>query len=163
MAALLLTVALVFGFGQGRAPKPLDDLRAIGDRIVRAVRDKDVVTLLAYDWPDPRSDSEGSLDDPTSDLYCYVFDSRCNRGRPSVLELFSSWRRLRIQARPLEANLAVLYFYDATVVSGRGLKSQKVLCREAGRHIVSWVFKKEQGRWVAAYEPFDFNGESLCR
>ena len=97
-------------------------------------------------------------------MSCYVFDSRCNpRGKPSVLELFSSWRKVGIQATSAGSNYAVLFFYDATVVSSRGLRSQKTLCREAGHRIVSWVFRIESGRWVAANEPFDFNVDTLCQ
>ncbi len=162
---LLLVAALAVSLGQGRKPpQPLDTLRRLGEPIVRAVVEKDIATLLAYDWPDPGSGDESALVAPRSPLHCYVFDSRCNRlGKPSVFEMFSSWRKLRIQANSAGSNFAVLYFYDATVVSARGLRSQKTLCREGGRHIVSWVFKYESSRWVAANEPFDFDADTLCR
>ena len=60
------------------------------------------------------------------------------------------------------SNYAVLFFYDATSVSARGLRSQKTLCREVGHRLVSWAFRIESGRWVAANEPFDFHVDTLC-
>jgi hypothetical protein len=164
MSSLVLAVALTLSMGQRRQPQALENLKQLGERIVRAVREQDLVTLLAYDWADPGSDGERALEDPRSALHCYVFDSRCNPpGRPSVLEMFSSWRKLGIQATSAGSNFAVLFFYDTTVVSARGLGSRKVQCREAGRHIVSWVFKIESGRWVAANDPFDFDADTLCQ
>lgn len=163
MNALALAIALALSIGQRRPPQPLDNLKQLGERIVRAVREQDVPTLMAYDWSGTGSVSESALDDPRSALHCYVFDSRCNPPRkPSVLEMFSTWRKVAIQASSAGSNYAVLFFYDATVVSARGLRSQKTLCREAGHRIVSWVFRFESGRWVAANDPFDFNVETLC-
>ena len=165
MKALSVAVALSLLIGQGRKPQPLAGLQAMGERIVRAVVEKDLATLLAYDFPEPdfHPDNQSALEDPKSDLHCYVFDTRCNaRGKPSVLEMFTTLRKLRIQPRSLGPGFAVLFFYDAAVVSARRLGSQRVLCREAGRHLVSWVFKMEGGRWIAANEPFDFDTDVLC-
>ena len=163
MDILELVVALTLSIGQRRQPQPLENLKLLGERIVRAVREQDIPTLMAYDWSGTGSVSESALDDPRSALHCYVFDSRCNRpGKPSVREMFSTWRKVGIQASSAGSNYAVLFFYDATVVSARGLRSQKTLCREAGRRIVSWVFRFESGRWVAANEPFDFGVDTLC-
>jgi hypothetical protein len=164
MNALVIAIALTLSIGQRRQPQPLENLKQLGDRIVRAVLEQDVSTLVAYDWSDGGSGRESALDDPRSALHCYVFDSRCNPpGKPSVREMFSTWRKMGIQARPSGSDHAVLFFYDATVVSARGLRSQKTLCREAGRRVVSWLFRIESGRWVAASEPFDFNVDTLCQ
>jgi len=164
MYALGLAVALTLSIGQRKQPQPLDNLKQLGDRIVRAVLEQDIATLTAYDWAGASSGIASDLDDPRSELHCYVFDSRCNpRGKPSVLELFTSWRKVGIQATSAGSNYAVLFFYDATLISTRALRSQKTLCREAGRRIVSWVFRSESGRWVAANEPFDFDVDTLCQ
>jgi len=161
--ALVLVIALTLSIGQRRPPQPLENLKQLGERIVRAVLEQDIATLMAYDGAGPGPVGESALDDPRSALHCYVFDSRCNRpGKPSVREMFSTWRKVGIQASSAGSNYAVLFFYDATVVSARGLRSQKTLCREAGRRIVSWVFRFESGRWVAANEPFDFGVDTLC-
>jgi hypothetical protein len=164
MNVLILAVAFTLSIGQRRQPQPLDDLKQLGDRIVRAVLEEDIAALMAYDWSDTGSSGAGALDNPRSALSCYVFDSRCNPpGQPSVREMFSTWHKVSIQATSAGPADAVLFFYDATVVSARGLRSQKTLCREAGHRIVSWVFKRESGRWVAANEPFDFHVDTLCQ
>jgi hypothetical protein len=164
MNAFGLVVALTLSIGQRRQPQPLENLKQLGERIVRAVLERDTSTLAAYDSSAPGSGGDSALDDPRSTLYCYVFDSRCNPpGKPSVLEMFSTWHKVGIQATSAGSNYAVLFFYDATLVSARGLRSQKTLCREAGHRIVSWVFRIESARWVAANDPFDFNVESLCQ
>ena len=163
MDVLELVMAVTLSIGQRRQPQPLENLRQLGERIVRAVLDHDSSTLMAYDSSGTGSVSDSDLDHPRSALHCYVFDSRCNpQGKPSVLEMFSTWRKVGIQASSAGSNYAVLFFYDATVVSARGLRSQKTLCREAGRRIVSWVFKFESGRWMAANDPFDFDTDTLC-
>jgi hypothetical protein len=163
MSMLGLVIALTLSIGQRRQPQPLENLKQLGERIVRAVLEQDTDTLKAYDWSGTGSISETALDDPRSALHCYVFDSRCNPpGKPSVLEMFSKWRKVSIQATSAGSNYAVLFFYDAAVVSARGLRSQKTLCREAGRRIVSWVFRFESGRWVAANDAFDFDVDTLC-
>ena len=163
MNALELVIALALSIGQRRPPQPLDNLKRLGERIVQAVLEQDISTLIAYDASGPGPVGESALDDPRSALHCYVFDSRCNlRGKPSVLEMFSTWRKVGIQASSAGSNDAVLFFYDASVVSARGLRSQKTLCREAGRRIVSWAFRIESGRWVAANDPFDFHVDTLC-
>ena len=163
MTVLELVVALTLSIGQRRQPQPLENLKQLGERIVRAVLEQDTSTLTAYDWSGTGSVSESALDDPRSALYCYVFDSRCNKpGKPSVREMFSTWRKVGIQASSAGSNYAVLFFYDASTVSARGLRSQKTLCREAGHRIVSWVFRFESGRWVAANDPFDFDADTLC-
>jgi hypothetical protein len=164
MSALTIAFAFTMSLGQRKQPQPLDNLKQLGDRIVRAVLEQDVSTLTAYDPSALALRGESALDNPRSPLYCYVFDSRCNPpGKPSVLEMFSTWHKVGIQATSSGSNYAVLFFYDATVVSARGLRSQKTLCREAGHRIVSWVFRMESGRWVAANDPFDFNADTLCQ
>ncbi len=164
MNAFVLAAAVTLSIGQRKQPQPLENLRQLGERIVRAVIEQDISTLTAYDGPDSGPRGESALDNPRSALSCYVFDSRCNPpGKPSVLEMFSTWHKVSIQATSAGSNYAVLFFYDATVVSARGLRSQKTLCREAGHRIVSWMFRMESGRWMAANEPFDFNADTLCQ
>ena len=163
MNALELVLALTLSTGQRRPPQALENLRQLGERIVRAVLEQDITTLMAYDGSGSGPVGASTLDDPRSALHCYVFDSRCNPpGKPSVLEMFSTWRKVGIQTSSAGSNYAVLFFYDATLVSARGLRSQKTLCREAGRRIVSWSFRIESQRWVAANEPFDFDVDTLC-
>src|SRR6185295_6626864 len=105
MNVLELVIALTLSIGQRRQPQPLDNLKQLGERIVRAVREQDTSTLKAYDSSGTGPISESELDDPKSALYCYVFDSRCTPpGKPSVLELFSTWRKLGIQASSAGSN-----------------------------------------------------------
>src|ERR1700731_314707 len=53
------------------------NLYLMGEKISKAVLDKDIPALLSYDRADLRSQDAVSLKNSKSDLYCYMFDSDC--------------------------------------------------------------------------------------
>src|SRR5258708_6897213 len=81
-ATRLLVPTIVGGQPQGKSDivgknPESRDLHQIGARVAKAVLDKDIQTLLAYDRPDLRDEDGVALKNPKSDLYCYIFDSSC--------------------------------------------------------------------------------------
>jgi len=107
-----------------------------------------------------RSENEESLKDERSDLYCFLFDSSCNNGNRSIFEVLSGSRiAIHISdfgpSREDGVRYAMVFYYDASVISPRQLSSRSVLCREQGERIVGWLFRMDSGRWIGANQPFD--------
>src|SRR2546428_5657161 len=75
------------------------NLHLIGEKVARAVLDKDIPSLLSYDRADFRSEDEASLKNTKSDLYCFLFDSSCIEGGKwrSVYDKLSHSRQLGIK------------------------------------------------------------------
>jgi hypothetical protein len=149
-------------------PQSLTDLRVIGEGVAQAVLRKDAAALLAYDALEFKAENEQSLNDPKSDLYCFLFDTTCNNGPPSILQILSTAKKMTVTVKDLGIGsdgyrYAAVFFYDAAVIPQRQLNSQRVLCREGGRRIASWVFRIQSGRWIGANEPFDFETDTLCQ
>jgi len=136
----------------------------MGEKISKAVLDKDIATLLTYDRADLRSADEVSLKNTKSDLYCYIFDSDC------ITWGSGNWRSVYdklAQARQLEIKVSVssspydrqtygsLFFYDASGVSAKDLRSRDYLCKEGPANITSWKFRLENGKWKPVTPLFD--------
>jgi hypothetical protein len=146
-------------------------LHLIGEKISKAVLDKDIPALLAYDRADLRSADEVSLKNTKSDLYCYIFDSEC------ITWGSGNWRSVYdklSQAHPLEIKASVtsspydrqlygsLFFYDAAAASEKDLRSPDFLCKQGPANIVSWKFRFENGRWRAVTPLFDSETRGPC-
>lgn len=146
-------------------------LHFMAEKISKAILDKDIRTLLSYDRADLRSNDEISLQNPKSDLYCYLFDSDC------ITWGDGSWRSVYdklSQAHPLQIKVSVtrlpsdhqlygsLLFYDSSSVSEQDLQSSDFLCKEAPEKIASWKFRLERGKWKAVTPLFDAETEALC-
>ncbi len=140
------------------------NLYLIGEKISRAVLDKDIPRLLAYDRTDLRSADEVSLKNTKSDLYCYIFDSDCitwgNGNWRSVYDKLSQAHQLEIKVRvsssPYDRQLyGSLFFYDASAVSEKDLRSRDFLCKEGPASITSWKFRLENGKWKPVTPLFD--------
>jgi hypothetical protein len=147
------------------------DLRKVGEAIAKAVLDRNVQTLLAYDRADLRSQDEASLKNSKSDLYCYIFDSDCitwgNGDWRSVYDKLSQAHQLEIKASlsssPYDRQLyGSLFFYDASAVSERDLHSPDFLCKEAPARIASWKFRLENGKWKPVTPLFDSETRGTC-
>jgi hypothetical protein len=147
------------------------DLRQIGEKVAKAVLDKDVPTLLSYDRADLRSADELALKNTKSSFYCFLFDSSCitwgGGAWRSVYDKLSRARLLRIQVKtansPYDHKLyGSLLFYDRSSVSDRDLRSSEFLCDEQPTSLVSWNFKLEDGQWKAVTPLFDSETEGLC-
>jgi hypothetical protein len=82
----------------------LKELRDVGRKLATAALNRDVETILAYDRADLRASDRQALKDPTSSLYCVLFDSRCTATLPSVHEILSKMRRLDIDVQLLRAS-----------------------------------------------------------
>ena len=143
---------------------PGRDLRKVGEAVAKAVLDKNIQALLAYDRADLRSVDEVSLKNPKSDLYCYIFDSGCitwgSGNWRSVYDKLSQAHQLEIKvsvsSSPYDRQLyGSLFFYDASQVSEKDLRSPDFLCKEGPANIASWKFRRENGKWRPVTPLFD--------
>lgn len=148
----------------------LNGLRQLGKSVAKAVLDRDAPALLRYDRVDLRRDDELSLNDKSSDLYCFLFDTSCIRGRigRSVYEKLSTAQELGIKVvsggkSSPDGNLyAIILFYDRSTISERSLRSRKFLCKESLNRIASWSFKFVKGKWEPVTPLFDNETDTLC-
>jgi hypothetical protein len=151
--------------------KPARDLHEIGVVLAKAVLDKNIETLLAYDREDLRGPNAESLKNSKSDLYCYLFDSEC------ITWGDGTWRSVYeklLQAHPLEIKVQLtssrydrqlygsLFFYDASAISAKDLSSRDFLCKEGPAKIASWKFRLEHGKWKAVTPLFDSETRAGC-
>jgi len=136
----------------------------MGEKISKAVLNKDIATLLAYDRADLRSADEVSLKNTKSDLYCYIFDSECitwgSGNWRSVYDKLSQAHQLQIKvsvsSSPYDRQTyGNLFFYDASAVSEKDLRSRDFLCKEGPANITSWKFRLEKGKWKPVTPLFD--------
>ena len=139
-------------------------LHLIGEKISKAVLDKDIPALLAYDRADLRSADEVRLKNTKSDLYCYIFDSECitwgSGNWRSVYDKLSQAHQLQIKvsvsSSPYDRQTyGNLFFYDASAVSEKDLRSRDFLCKEGPANITSWKFRLEKGKWKPVTPLFD--------
>jgi hypothetical protein len=140
------------------------DLRKVGEAIAKAVLDKNIETLLAYDRADSRSQDEALLKNSKSDLYCYIFDSDCitwgDGNWRSVYDKLSQAHQLEIKASVSSSpydrqTYGSLFFYDAAAVSANDLRSRDFLCKQGPASIASWKFRLQGGKWKAVTPLFD--------
>src|SRR5712671_6501805 len=154
-----------------RKNTPSRDLHKIGEAIAKAVLDKNIETLLSFDRADLRSQVEESLKNTKSNLYCYIFDSEC------ITWGDGTWRSVYdklSQAHALEIRVSVsssrydrqmygnLFFYDASAVSEKDLRSPAFLCKETPASIASWKFRLESGKWKPVNPLFDSETGAPC-
>jgi hypothetical protein len=167
----MMTCGLALGSAVDRPPgtneSALRDLHRIGVEVSNAVLSKNALALLKYSRPDLRSEEEIALKDEKSDLYCYIFDTRCLKGRRSVYDKLSSATRLgqkiRILGKSPDGQLyGILFFYDSASIPDRLLRSNDFLCKESAKRIASWEFKLVDGRWESAHPLFDAETDTLC-
>ncbi len=153
------------------APKATaaSDLHLIGEKVARAVLDKDIPGLLTYDRADLRSEDETSLKNTKSDLYCFLFDSSCIGGGKwvSVYDKLSQSHSLEIRTVLAKSShdghlYGTLLFYDRTSISEENLGSSDFLCKQSPRKIASWKFKLEDGKWKPVTPFFDSETDGLC-
>src|SRR5258707_4392667 len=139
-------------------------LRKVGEAVAKAVLDKNIQVLLAYDRADLRSADEVSLKNTKSDLYCYIFDSDCitwgDGTWRSVYDKLSQAHQLEIKVNVARSpydrqTYGNLFFYDASAVSEKDLRSRDYLCKEGPRNITSWKFRLENGKWKPVTPLFD--------
>ena len=143
---------------------PGRDLRKVGEAVAKAVLDRNIQALLAYDRADLRSADEVSLKNTKSDLYCYIFDSDCitwgSGNWRSVYDKLSQAHQLEIKvslsSSPYDRqSYGSLFFYDASAVSEKDLRSPDFLCKEGPANIASWKFRLENGKWKPVTPLFD--------
>jgi hypothetical protein len=140
------------------------NLYLLGEKISKAVLDKDIPALLTFDRADLRSADEVSLKNTKSDLYCYIFDSECitwgDGDWLSIYDKLSQANRLDIKVSvarsPYDRQLyGSLLFYDASAVSEKDLRSPDFLCKEGPARFASWKFRLENGKWKPVTPLFD--------
>jgi hypothetical protein len=140
------------------------NLHLLGEKISKAVLEKNIPALLSFDRADLRSADEVSLKNTKSDLYCYIFDSECitwgDGTWRSVYDKLSQARQLHIRvtvsSSPYDRQTyGNLFFYDASAVSEKDLRSRDVLCKEGPANIASWKFRLEKGKWKPVTPLFD--------
>jgi hypothetical protein len=147
----------------------LASLHQIGEVVAQAVLDRNTAILLQYDRSDLRADDESSLKNTKSDLYCFLFDSRCISGKGrSVFEKLSNSRQLAVKvldggkSKTDGVRYATLLFYDKSSISEASLRSRTYLCKEAITKIASWTFKLVDGKWAPVTPLFDSETDTLC-
>ncbi len=145
------------------------ELNSIGEKIAKAVLDKDIPTLLSYDRQDLRPEDEASVKNTKSDLYCFLFDSSCIKGGKwrSVYDKLSQSRPPGIHAFMAKSRYdghvyGTLVFYDRASITDKDLGSPDFLCKESPTRIASWKFKSEDGKWKPVTPMFDNETEGLC-
>jgi len=147
------------------------ELHKLGETIAKAILDKNIETLLAYDRTDLRTHDAESLKNNKSDLYCYIFDSQCitwgDGTWRSVYEKLSQAQQLEIKTSlvrsPSDQQLyGSLYFYDAKAISAKDLRSFDFLCKQAPAKVASWRFRLENGKWKAVTPLFDSETLGAC-
>jgi hypothetical protein len=179
IASMVMAYRLIpLATGQARqkssAPQrnnPSRDLRKIGEAVAKAVLDKDIQALLIYDRADLRPQNEVSLNNPKSDLYCYLFDSDCitwgNGDWRSVYDKLSEAHPLAIKVSLSHSRYdrqlyGTLFFYDSSAVSEKDLRSPDFLCKEGPAKLASWRFRLENGKWKPVTPLFDSETDSFC-
>lgn len=171
MKHALLTIFVMASLGSTSAqlsrPQSLSELRAIGERAAQAVLKKDLAALLAIEW-EGKPQNEQELKDPLSSLSCFLFETTCNDGRPSILQVLSKAKKMTVTVKDVGigtdgTRYTLVLFYDSAVISKDQLNSERVLRRENGHRIVSWLFQLQAGRWIGAHEPFDAETDTLCQ
>ena len=154
-----------------RGKTPSRDLHKMGEAIAKAVLDKNIETLLTFDRADLRSQDEASLKNTKSNLYCYIFDSECitwgDGNWRSVYDKLSQARQLEIKvsvssSRYDRQTYGNLFFYDASAVTGKDLRSPGFLCKETPASIASWKFRLESGKWKPVNPLFDSETGAPC-
>lgn len=154
-----------------RKSTPSAELHKLGEAIAKAVLDKDIPGLLAYDRRDLRSQDEASLKNTKGDLYCYLFDSECitwgDGTWRSVYEKLSAARPLQIKVSLVRSSsdrqlYGSLLFYDAASISDKDLRSTDFLCKQAPAKVASWRFRLEDGKWRAVTPLFDSETLGAC-
>jgi hypothetical protein len=150
--------------GAAHRNNPSRDLRKVGEAVAKAVLDKNIQALLAYDRADLRSVDEVSLKNTKSDLYCYIFDSDCitwgSGNWRSVYDKLSQAHQLEIKvsvtSSPYDRQMyGSLFFFDTSQVSEKDLRSTDFLCKEGPANIASWKFRRENGKWKPVTPLFD--------
>lgn len=177
--SLVLSIAMICALAAGaqqkpappRATRPSQELRAMGEAIAKAVLDKNIPALLAYDRADSRAQDEARLKNDHSDLYCYIFDSECitwgDGEWRSVYDKLSQAHPLQIRVSVLSSRYdrqvyGTLLFYDASSISDKELRTPDFLCKEAPAKVASWRFRRENGKWKAATPIFDSETLGAC-
>jgi len=104
-------------------------------------------------------------------LYCYIFDSDCitwgDGTWRSVYEKISQAQKLeigvKVSSSPYDRQTyGSLFFYDASSVSAKDLRSRDFLCKEGPGRIASWKFRLEHGKWKAVTPLFDSETRAGC-
>jgi hypothetical protein len=144
-------------------------LYLLGQKISKAVLDKDIATLLSYDRADLRAGDEIALRGNKSSLYCFILDSSCIKTAEwrSVYEKLSKAHELTTRAT---VNKSVyngqlygsLLFYDRSSISAKDLQSRKFLCAASPQGLVSWTFRFEDGKWKSVTPLFGEGTDGLC-
>jgi hypothetical protein len=144
-------------------------LTLIGEKIAKAVLDKDIHSLLSYDREDLRLEDEASLKNTKGDPYCFLFDSSCIQGGKwrSVYDKLSQSHPLGIHVFLAKSRYdgylyGTLVFYDHASMTDKNLGSPDFLCKESPTKIASWKFRLEGDKWKPVTPMFDNEAEGLC-
>jgi hypothetical protein len=157
--------------GATQRNNPSRDLHKVGEAVAKAVLDRNIQALLAYDRADLRSEDEAALKNTKSSLYCYIFDSGCitwgSGNWRSIYDKLSLAHQLEIKvsvsSSPYDRQLyGTLFFYDASQVPAKDLRSPDLLCKEGPANIASWKFRLENGKWRPVTPLFDSETRGPC-
>jgi hypothetical protein len=151
---------------RGNIQNPVSrELRTIGEKAAIALLAKDTKTLLEYDH---NAEDEASLNNKSSELYCYLFETSCipDAKRPAVYEMVSSAPQLGIEASVTSVqgrSYGLLMFYDKSQVSNDELYSPDFLCSDrALKATASWHFVLDNEKWSTT-TLFDYKIGRSCK
>jgi hypothetical protein len=138
------------------------DLNRLAQRIIQAVRDRDVAFLLAMSRPALRDFDRAGMQ-PGQPLYCFVFDTSCLQwGRRSVYDLVTTARSLRVRVVRAEARWAIVQLFDQTVVDERQLDSLEYFCPRWSTDVMTWSLEYDGRTWRSVYPIFDQYTDVHC-
>lgn len=163
---LLLSAGTDTRAGTATDPDPAGaELNRLVQRIVQAVRDRDVAFLLALSRPDLRDFDRAEIQ-PGRPLYCFVFDTSCMQwGRRSVYDLVTTARSLRVRVVRAEdppRRWAIVQLFDETVVDEQRLDSQEYFCPRWNIDVMTWNLEYDGRTWRSAYPIFDQYTDVHC-
>jgi hypothetical protein len=144
----------------------VEELHRIGLEIVGAVLAHDVETITRYSRPDLVASDRKDLNDPKSELSCFVFGTCALKQKtPSVYDFLRSAKSLAVSVIPWDPKTkewVVIYFYDAAEVTRDQLSNSDELCKKHDTAIFTWAFRSVQNKWVALPPPFDTETDWYC-
>lgn len=171
LVVLVLLTANAGAESRDASAKDLRALHEIGAEIASAMLRKDVSSLIKYDMDSLRDEHQRDLQDPKSDLYCYLFDTTCptlhEKKDRSVYAQLKGMKSVGIAAKRLggkaSANTTyLLVFYDTTRFGEAQVKGASFLCHHAQADVPIWTFELHDGTWKAVHPLFNAETDQWC-
>src|SRR5262249_12805785 len=112
----------------------IEKLNNIGREISQALLQRDAAVILKYDRADLRNEDSQLLRDNKSDLYCYLFETKCIQWKAkSIYDQFREMNRAGIAVKQWGKSAQghpayLLVFYDSAKLNRDGRLSANFIC-----------------------------------